>query len=134
MTIVELCEKDQIEAARRGVDDVAHHLARHRIKAEVGRSSIAGIRRNRTFGLAEDEGADLLVTGAYGHSQLNEWVFGGMTRDLLVLQFDLLPDVPLMRRVVRVHQYQVNGMFLNQHRLRGNGIPLRLKRPTKPRA
>jgi nucleotide-binding universal stress UspA family protein len=23
------------------------------------------------------------VTGAYGHSRLNEWVFGGMTRDLL---------------------------------------------------
>jgi hypothetical protein len=26
---------------------------------------------------------DLLVAGAYGHSQLGEWVFGGVTRDLL---------------------------------------------------
>lgn len=33
--------------------------------------------------LAQNEGADLLVTGAYGHSRLGEWVFGGMTRDLL---------------------------------------------------
>ena len=33
--------------------------------------------------LAQDEGADLLVTGAYGHSRLGEWIFGGMTRDLL---------------------------------------------------
>ena len=37
----------------------------------------------RSSGFAEDEGADLLVTGAYGHNRLNEWVFGGMTRDLL---------------------------------------------------
>ena len=29
--------------------------------------------------LAQDEGADLLVTGAYGHSRLGEWMFGGMT-------------------------------------------------------
>ncbi|BCG82473.1 universal stress protein [Mesorhizobium sp. 113-3-3] len=28
-------------------------------------------------------GADLIVSGAYGHSRLREWVFGGMTRSLL---------------------------------------------------
>ena len=33
--------------------------------------------------LAQDDGADLLVTGAYGRSRLGEWIFGGMTRDLL---------------------------------------------------
>jgi Universal stress protein family len=33
--------------------------------------------------LAQDEGADLIVAGAYGHSRLGEWMFGGMTRDLL---------------------------------------------------
>jgi nucleotide-binding universal stress UspA family protein len=27
--------------------------------------------------------ADLLVTGGYGHSRMREWLFGGMTRDLL---------------------------------------------------
>ena len=27
--------------------------------------------------------ADLIVTGGYGHSRLREWLFGGMTRDLL---------------------------------------------------
>jgi nucleotide-binding universal stress UspA family protein len=25
----------------------------------------------------------MLVTGAYGHSRLGEWIFGGVTRDLL---------------------------------------------------
>lgn len=29
------------------------------------------------------EGADLVVSGAYGHSRLREWLLGGMTRDLL---------------------------------------------------
>ena len=33
--------------------------------------------------VAKDHGADLIVTGAYGHSRLGEWVFGGMTRGLL---------------------------------------------------
>jgi nucleotide-binding universal stress UspA family protein len=33
--------------------------------------------------MAKDEGADLIVTGGYGHSRLGEWMFGGMTRGLL---------------------------------------------------
>ena len=28
-------------------------------------------------------GADLIVSGAYGHSRLREWAFGGVTRSLL---------------------------------------------------
>ena len=31
----------------------------------------------------EDENIDLIVAGAYGHSRLGEWVFGGVTRELL---------------------------------------------------
>ncbi|MFX9073380.1 universal stress protein, partial [Acinetobacter baumannii] len=46
--------------------------------------SVGGSGADQIIGLAEDLGADLLVTGAYGHSRLNEWVFGGMTRDLLI--------------------------------------------------
>ena len=42
-----------------------------------------GSGADQIIAFAEDEGADLLVTGAYGHSRLNEWIFGGMTRDLL---------------------------------------------------
>ena len=32
---------------------------------------------------AEREGADLVVMGGYGHSRLREWLFGGVTRDIL---------------------------------------------------
>jgi nucleotide-binding universal stress UspA family protein len=33
--------------------------------------------------VAARENIDLIVCGAYGHSRLGEWVFGGVTRDLL---------------------------------------------------
>jgi nucleotide-binding universal stress UspA family protein len=33
--------------------------------------------------MAKDLDADLIVTGAYGHSRLGEWFFGGVTRSLL---------------------------------------------------
>jgi nucleotide-binding universal stress UspA family protein len=33
--------------------------------------------------LVHDENIDLLVAGAYGHSRLGEWAFGGVTRGLL---------------------------------------------------
>ena len=32
---------------------------------------------------AKSETADLIVAGAYGHTRLGEWVFGGVTRGLL---------------------------------------------------
>jgi nucleotide-binding universal stress UspA family protein len=84
VTIVEICEKDQMDTARHHVDDVVRYLAQHRIKAERRVEKQAhGSGADQIIGLAEDEGADLLVTGAYGHSRLNEWIFGGMTRDLL---------------------------------------------------
>ena len=33
--------------------------------------------------VAKSEGADLIVAGAYGHSRLGEWIFGGVTHGLL---------------------------------------------------
>jgi nucleotide-binding universal stress UspA family protein len=84
VTVMEICESDRMEAARHHVDDVVLYLARHRVKAE-GRveTRSPGSGADQIIGFADDEGADLLVTGAYGHSRLNEWIFGGMTRDLL---------------------------------------------------
>lgn len=33
--------------------------------------------------IALTHGADLIVAGAYGHQRLREWVFGGVTQELL---------------------------------------------------
>jgi nucleotide-binding universal stress UspA family protein len=35
------------------------------------------------FEASRDAGADLIVAGAYGHSPMREWLFGGTTRELL---------------------------------------------------
>ena len=35
------------------------------------------------LGFAKDGNADLIVAGAYGHSRLGEWMFGGVTQELL---------------------------------------------------
>jgi nucleotide-binding universal stress UspA family protein len=84
VTIVEICDNDKKEAARHGVDDVVQYLARHRIKAEARvEMRLLGSGADQIIGFAEDVDADLLVSGSYGHSRLNEWIFGGMTRDLL---------------------------------------------------
>jgi nucleotide-binding universal stress UspA family protein len=84
VTIVEICGSGEEEQAREHIDDVARYLRRHRITA--GPEVILhrrGSEAAQLIGLAQDENADLLVTGAYGHSRLGEWFFGGMTRELL---------------------------------------------------
>ncbi len=84
VSIAEMCGAGEEDAAREHIDDVARYLTRHRITGgpriivhPEGSGAAALVR------LAQEEGADLLVTGAYGHSRLGEWIFGGVTRDLL---------------------------------------------------
>jgi nucleotide-binding universal stress UspA family protein len=82
--IVEICGTGEEDDVRTRLDDVANYLTRHRIP--IGGRVILhreGSAATQLLRLAQDENADLLVTGAYGHSRLGEWVFGGMTRDLL---------------------------------------------------
>jgi nucleotide-binding universal stress UspA family protein len=64
--------------------DIARHLARHGAKVEVRRLSSDGKNVGQLMlSQATAFKADLLVMGAYGHSQLREWVFGGVTRTVL---------------------------------------------------
>jgi nucleotide-binding universal stress UspA family protein len=64
--------------------DLAHHLARHGVKAEA----TAIVAKDPTVGAvllarAADFGADLIVMGAYGHSRSRELLLGGATRHIL---------------------------------------------------
>jgi nucleotide-binding universal stress UspA family protein len=64
--------------------DVARHLARHRAHVEVRRLSSGGEDVGRLLlSRAAAFSADLIVMGAYGHSHLREWIFGGVTRTAL---------------------------------------------------
>jgi nucleotide-binding universal stress UspA family protein len=69
--------------ARIEVDDVAAALKRRGIKAEGKVVEHAGAGGEQILEQAGQEGADLIVCGAYGHSRLGEWAFGGVTQDLL---------------------------------------------------
>ncbi len=64
--------------------DIARHLARHGAHVEVRRASSGGKDVGRLLlSQAAAFGGDLLVMGAYGHSHLREWMFGGVTRTVL---------------------------------------------------
>jgi nucleotide-binding universal stress UspA family protein len=61
--------------------DIALHLARHGITVEVQHIEVRGLSTgNALLSRLADEGVDLLVMGAYGHSRLRQMVLGGVTR------------------------------------------------------
>ncbi len=84
VALVAVCEWGAEATALRQLKDVARFLAQHHITNVTERvlpdEPVAGDVLLRFVG---DERADLLVAGAYGHSRLGEWIFGGVTRDLL---------------------------------------------------
>lgn len=64
--------------------DIARHLARHDIRADVQHSTASQIDAGDVLlNHVADHGIDLVVMGAYGHSRLREMVLGGVTRHLL---------------------------------------------------
>jgi nucleotide-binding universal stress UspA family protein len=67
--------------ARARVDDVTAWLDRHGISASGQVFHIAG--EEEQLEKLWQYGADFLVSGAYGHARLREWVFGGFTRNVL---------------------------------------------------
>ena len=84
ITLVEVAENVLERVARERLDDVEKYLLRHGIK--VGGKSVLtpkGSISDQLTSVAKSEGADLIVAGAYGHTRLGEWVFGGVTRGLL---------------------------------------------------
>lgn len=64
--------------------DLAESLARHGIKAEAQGFPTDGADEGQALlRCADDSGAGLVVMGAYGHSRLTEFIFGGATRFVL---------------------------------------------------
>jgi nucleotide-binding universal stress UspA family protein len=64
--------------------DIAAHLARRDLKPEVFNLDSAG--RTETKAILDQAmaiGADLIVMGGYGRSRASEFIFGGVTREVL---------------------------------------------------
>jgi nucleotide-binding universal stress UspA family protein len=74
----------EADAAEAAVFDVIAFLARHGVSAD---GEVRPLRcdtvAKELVQAARDRGADLIVTGAYGHARDLEWSLGGVTRALL---------------------------------------------------
>jgi nucleotide-binding universal stress UspA family protein len=82
--VVELAHEGEIESARVRAADVGDWLHRHGIEATCVATPLKETESTHLAAIADDIKADLIVAGAFGHSRLREWAFGGVTRDLLV--------------------------------------------------
>lgn len=79
-----VCAANGVESAAFQVNDVVAALKRRGIAARPGVTTVRDedvvTELNR---IADLNAADLIVAGAYGHSRLAEWAFGGVTDELL---------------------------------------------------
>lgn len=64
--------------------DICHYLAHHGVNATAQYTQSRGLGVGYALlEWAKGQGSDLLVMGAYGHSRLREYLFGGATRHVL---------------------------------------------------
>lgn len=67
------------------IEEAAAFLEHHGIAAREKSilRSLTTSPADQIAGFARDRSADLIVLGAFGHSRAREWIFGGVTADLL---------------------------------------------------
>src|SRR5262245_4898275 len=66
-----------------GLADASEFLRQHCIGATVVETKAAGDAGKQIIRFATQAQARVIVAGAYGHTRLREWAFGGVTRTLL---------------------------------------------------
>ncbi|MES2883734.1 MAG: universal stress protein [Pseudomonadota bacterium] len=84
VAVVMLVPEDETLAGRMQLDAVVAWLKRHGIEcwSVVVKAERDDVTQLKT--IAEEQEADVIVAGAYGHSRFHEWALGGVTRDLLL--------------------------------------------------
>jgi nucleotide-binding universal stress UspA family protein len=77
-------DEGQPETAKTHLSEVAAYLRRHGgvVAREVWRQARGPVAAELLH-VVRDEDADLIVAGGYGHSRPGEWIFGGVTHELL---------------------------------------------------
>jgi len=83
-TVIEVVNATELDRARRRLADLADWLAIHEVTATCTAEVGDGAEAQTLAAIAKDLKADIIVAGAFGHSRLREWAFGGVTRDLLL--------------------------------------------------
>ena len=82
--LVGIGEGEAESNAKKTLSDAAGYLLRHRAAVHDVWRQARGPVAAELLRLVRDEGANLIVAGGYGHSRLGEWIFGGITHELLV--------------------------------------------------
>jgi nucleotide-binding universal stress UspA family protein len=84
IVLIEILEEGDENGSAHRLKDVASHLARHRVVTVTRQVRPADVTAGDALvRFVKDANMDVLIAGAYGHSRLGEWAFGGVTRDLL---------------------------------------------------
>lgn len=83
VVIAEVTDAAEQGAAQAGLHKMVAWLGRQGVRAIPRLALSDGHDGEKLLALAEEEKAELIVAGAYGHSRLREWVMGGVTRKLL---------------------------------------------------
>jgi nucleotide-binding universal stress UspA family protein len=67
------------------IADLVEYLGHHDISANRQIATVAAENEGNILGvLASDHKSNLIIAGAYGRTRLSEWIFGGVTRHLLL--------------------------------------------------
>lgn len=81
---VVLAVADSGDGEPTGMDAIVAHLSRHGVAAETRRVRASAAKAgDALLALAADEGIDLLVMGAWGHSRMREMILGGVTAHIV---------------------------------------------------
>jgi nucleotide-binding universal stress UspA family protein len=82
--LVEIGEESSKSQDKKILADIGRYLVRHGVIVadEIWRRA-RGPAASELLELVRAENADLVVAGGYGHSRLGEWIFGGVTHELL---------------------------------------------------
>lgn len=82
--VLAACAKGATAAIKAELDDVVASLKRRGVKARPMVTDLHDLDAYRAVvQTAKANGADLIVAGAYGHSRLREWAFGGVTDEFI---------------------------------------------------
>ena len=82
--VLELCDPEDMDGARLRTADVAAWLRRHGVNAEAeARAHDDRAAGRRLLDCAAEIKAGAIVSGAWGHARMRQWIFGGVTQTLI---------------------------------------------------
>ncbi len=84
VTVVQVGSQEAQLSNQKRLADVAAWLGRHGIAATPQAIAKSGTEAGYLHAELLERKCDLLVAGAYGHARLSEWIFGGVTQDVLL--------------------------------------------------